>query len=145
MVHDTLLPWCSYLDEEAEPSIVAMANVQHLATRLEGKLSSPAASVLELVTALHPTPAVGGAPRDVALAMITELEQLDRGRYAGPVGWVDAEGNGTWAVGIRSAELAGTTARVFAGVGVVADSEPASELAETRAKMQAVLGALVRP
>ena len=145
MVHDTLLPWCSYLDEEAEPSIVAMANVQHLATRLEGKLSSPAASVLELVTALHPTPAVGGAPREVALAMIDELEQLDRGRYAGPVGWVDAAGNGTWAVGIRSAELDGTTARVFAGVGVVADSEPASELAETRAKMQAVLGALVRP
>ena len=101
--------------------------------------------MLELVTALHPTPAVGGAPRDVALAMIAELEQLDRGRYAGPVGWVDAAGNGTWAVGIRSAELDGTTARVFAGVGVVADSQPASELAETRAKMQAVLGALVRP
>ena len=145
MVHDTLLPWCSYLDEEAEPSIVAMANVQHLATRLEGKLSSPPASVLELVTALHPTPAVGGAPRDVALALIAELEHLDRGRYAGPVGWVDAVGNGTWAVGIRSAELHDTTARVFAGVGVVADSDPASELAETRAKMQAVLGALVRP
>ncbi len=145
MVHDTLLPWCSYLDEEAEPSIVAMANVQHLATRLEGRLSSPPASVLELVTALHPTPAVGGAPREAALRLIAELEQLDRGRYAGPVGWVDAAGNGTWAVGIRSAELSGTTARVFAGVGVVADSDPASELAETRAKMQAVLGAMIRP
>jgi isochorismate synthase len=145
MVHDTLLPWCSYLDEEAEPSIVAMANVQHLATRLEGKLSSPPASVVELVTALHPTPAVGGAPRDVALAMIAELEGFDRGRYAGPVGWVDADGNGTWAVGIRSADLRGTTARVVAGVGVVADSDPASELAETRAKMQALLGALIRP
>ena len=145
MVHDTLLPWCSYLDEEAEPSIVAMANVQHLSTRLEGRLSSPPASVLELVTALHPTPAVGGAPRDVALAVIGEVEQMDRGRYAGPVGWVDAAGNGTWAVGIRSAELRGTTARVFAGVGVVADSDPASELAETRAKLQAVLGAVVRP
>ena len=105
MVHDTLLPWCSYLDEEAEPSIVAMANVQHLTTRLEGRLSSPPASVLELVAALHPTPAVGGSPRDVALGLIAELEQLDRGRYAGPVGWVDADGNGTWAVGIRSAEL----------------------------------------
>jgi menaquinone-specific isochorismate synthase len=145
MVHDTLLPWCSYLDEEAEPSVVAMANVQHLATRLEGRLSSPAASVLELVGALHPTPAVGGSPREVALALIAELEQLDRGRYAGPVGWVDAAGNGTWAVGIRSAELQGTTARVFAGVGVVADSDPHSELAETRAKMQALLSALVRP
>ena len=145
MVHDTLLPWCSYLDEEAEPSIVAMANVQHLATRLEGRLSSPAASVLELVTALHPTPAVGGAPRDVALALIDELEDLDRGRYAGPVGWVDAEGNGTWAVGIRSAELDGTTARLFAGVGVVSDSVAAHELAETRAKLQPVLAAILRP
>lgn len=145
MVHDTLLPWCSYLDEEAEPSIVAMANVQHLTTRLEGRLSSPPASVLELVAALHPTPAVGGSPRDAALALIDELEQLDRGRYAGPVGWVDARGNGTWAVGIRSAELDGTTARLFAGVGVVADSVPETELAETRAKLQAVLGAVVRP
>lgn len=145
MVHDTLLPWCSYLDEEAEPSIVAMANVQHLSTRLEGRLSNPPASVLELVAALHPTPAVGGSPREVALALIAELEDLDRGRYAGPVGWVDAAGNGTWAVGIRSAELKGTTARLYAGVGVVADSDPAEELAETRAKLQALLGAVVRP
>ncbi|CAB4620302.1 unannotated protein [freshwater metagenome] len=145
MVHDTLLPWCSYLDEEDEPSIVAMANVQHLSTRIEGRLSSPAASVLELVGALHPTPAVGGAPRAVALEMIRELEDLDRGRYAGPVGWVDAAGNGTWAVGIRSAELDGTSARLFAGVGVVADSDPDTELAETRAKLQALLGAIVRP
>ena len=145
MVHDTLLPWCSYLDEEAEPQIVAMANVQHLATRLEGRLSTPAASVLELVGALHPTPAVGGSPRDVALELIAELEDLDRGRYAGPVGWVDAAGNGTWAVGIRSAELRGTTALLYAGVGVVADSDPAAELAETRAKLQALLSAVVRP
>ena len=145
MVHDTLLPWCSYLDEEDEPSIVAVANVQHLATRLEGRLSSPPASVLELVGALHPTPAVGGAPREVALGMIGELEELDRGRYAGPVGWVDAAGNGTWAVGIRSAEFDGARARLFAGVGIVAESDPEVELAETRAKMQALLGALVRP
>lgn len=145
MVHDTLLPWCSYLDEEAAPSIVAMANVQHLSTRLEGRLSSPVPSVLELVGALHPTPAVGGTPRATALAMIAELEQLDRGRYAGPVGWVDVDGNGTWAVGIRSAQIDGSTARVLAGVGVVADSDPETELAETRAKLQAMLGAIVRP
>ena len=145
MVHDTLLPWCSFLDEEAEPSIVAMANVQHLSTRLEGQLSVPAASVLELVGALHPTPAVGGTPRTLALDLIGELEHLDRGRYAGPVGWVDTAGNGVWAVGIRSAELSGPSARVFAGVGVVADSQPATELAETRAKLQAMLGAIIRP
>lgn len=145
MVHDTLLPWCSYLDEEAEPSIVAVANVQHLATRLEGRLSDPIASVLDLVTALHPTPAVGGRPTDAALALIAELEGLDRDRYAGPVGWVDARGNGRWAVGIRSALLDGTTARCYAGVGVVADSRPESELAETRAKLQTMLSAIVRP
>lgn len=145
MVHDTLLPWCSYLDEEAEPSIVAVANVQHLSTRLEGQLSEPIASVLDLVGALHPTPAVGGMPRDAALALIDELEDLDRGRYAGPVGWVDAEGNGTWAVGIRSAQIDGTRARVHAGVGVVAESQAEQELAETRAKLQTMLGAIVRP
>jgi menaquinone-specific isochorismate synthase len=145
MVHDTLLPWCSYLDEEAEPSIVAMANVQHLGTRLEGRLSTPTASVLELVAALHPTPAVGGTPRDLALALIAELEPVSRGRYAGPVGWVDTAGNGVWAVGIRSAEISGHSARLFAGVGVVADSDPATELAETRAKLQSMLGAVIRP
>jgi len=145
MVHDTLLPWCSYLDEEAEPSIVAVANVQHLSTRLEGQLSEPIASVLDLVGALHPTPAVGGMPRDAALALIDELEGLDRGRFAGPVGWVDAKGNGTWAVGIRSAQINGTTTRIHAGVGVVADSQAEQELAETRAKLQTMLGAIVRP
>ena len=145
MVHDTLLPWCSYLDEEAEPSIVAMANVQHLATLVEGRLSSPPASALELMRALHPTPAVNGSPRGAALELIERYEGIDRGRYAGPVGWVDARGNGEWAVGIRSAEIDGTEARVFAGVGVVADSDPALELAETRAKFQAVLNAILRP
>ncbi|MEZ5142051.1 MAG: isochorismate synthase [Acidimicrobiales bacterium] len=145
MVHDTLLPWCSYLDEEAEPSIVPLANVQHLATLVEGRLSSPPPSVVELMTALHPTPAVCGSPRDAALSLIARHEGLDRGRYAGPVGWVDAAGNGEWAVGIRSAELHGAQVRLFAGVGVVADSDPSAELAETQAKLQAVLGAVIRP
>ena len=145
MVHDTLLPWCSYLDEEATPSIVAMANVQHLATLVEGRLSSPAASVIELMRALHPTPAVNGAPRDVALGLIERYEHVDRGRYGGPVGWVDAAGNGAWTVGIRSAEIDGTRARLFAGVGVVADSDPEAELAETRAKLEALLNAILRP
>jgi len=88
---------------------------------------------------------VGGMPRDAALHLIEELEDLDRGRYAGPVGWVDTAGNGTWAVGIRSAQLSGHTARLFAGVGVVADSDPETELAETRAKLQTMLGAVIRP
>ena len=86
-----------------------------------------------------------GSPRDVALELIDRHEALDRGRYAGPVGWVDRHGNGTWAVGIRSAELDGSRVRLFAGVGVVADSDPTAELAETQAKLQAMLGAVVRP
>jgi len=143
-VHEILLPWCSFLDEEAEPSLVGVANVQHLGTMVEGRLSDPAPSVLELVEALHPTPAVAGDPRDDALELIAKLESGDRGRYAGPVGWVDGSGNGRWAVGIRSAELAVTEARLWAGVGIVADSDPQAELEETRAKFQAMLGALVR-
>lgn len=144
MVHDTLLPWCSYLDYEAEPSVVGVANVQHLATLVEGRLSQPAPSVLELVVALHPTPAVNGWPRDLATAWIVEHEGFDRGRYAGAVGWVDAAGNGTWAVSIRCADVAGTRARVCAGNGIVADSDPETELIETQAKLQALLSALIR-
>lgn len=142
---DTLLPFCSYVDAEPEPTIVTLANVHHLGTRVEGRLSAPASSVLELVAALHPTPAVGGKPQDVALTLIEALERADRGRYAGPCGWVDGAGNGGFAVSVRSAEISGTQARIFAGVGVVGDSDPAAELAETRSKFQAMLGALIRP
>ena len=144
MVHDTLLPWCSYLDAEPEPSVVAAGPVQHLATLVEGRLSQPEPSVLELVAALHPTPAVGGWPRAEALALQAELEGTDRGRYAGPVGWVDASGNGVFGVGIRGVQLDGTRARLFAGVGVVEESDAEAELEETRAKAQAVLSALTR-
>ena len=144
MVHDTLLPWCSYLDYEAEPSVVGVANVQHLATLVEGRLSQPAPSVLELVEALHPTPAVNGWPRDLATRWILEHEGFDRGRYAGAVGWVDSAGNGTWAVSIRCADVDGARARVCAGNGIVAGSDPVTELAETQAKLQAMLGALIR-
>jgi menaquinone-specific isochorismate synthase len=144
-VETALLPFCSYLDALAQPEVVAVANVQHLATLVEGRLSRPLPSVLELVAALHPTPAVGGDPRSEALKLIARLEPHGRGRYAGPVGWIDAAGNGEFAVGIRSAELHGARARVYAGVGVVADSDPQAEFAETQAKFQAMLGALIRP
>jgi isochorismate synthase len=144
-VHDTLLGWCSYVDYEAEPSVVAVANLQHLATLVEGRLSHPAPSVLDLVAALHPTPAVAGRPLADAVRWIAEHEGIDRGRYAGTAGWVDAAGNGAWAVSVRCAELDGATARLYAGNGIVADSDPASELAETRVKFQAMMSALVRP
>jgi isochorismate synthase len=146
VVHDTLLPWCSYLDWEADPSIVAVANVQHLGTTIEGRLSQPAPNVLEMVAALSPTPALGGHPRDEALALIAQVEGMDRGPYGGAVGWVDADGNGTWAVAIRCALLSPDRrqARLFAGGGIVADSDPRAELAETQAKLQAMLSAIVR-
>lgn len=147
MVHDTLLPWCSYLDWEPEPSIVTVANVQHLGSRVEGWLSEPRPNVLELVRALLPTPALGGSPRDAALALIDRVEGFARGRYGGAVGWVDAQGNGTWAVAIRGAELSDDRrrARLVAGGGIVAASDPVAELAETQAKLQAMLSAIVRP
>jgi isochorismate synthase len=147
MVHDTLLPWVSYLDWQPEPSIVTVANVQHLGSEVEGRLSAPAPDVIELARALSPTPALGGYPRDEALALIAATEGFERGRYGGAVGWVDARGEGVWAVAIRCAELSDDrlTARLVAGGGIVADSEPLAELAETQAKFQAMLSALVRP
>jgi menaquinone-specific isochorismate synthase len=141
---DNLLPFCSYVDAEPEPTLVSLANVHHLGTRVAGRLSAPAASVLDLVRALHPTPAVGGDPQDRALAVIAELEGFDRGRYAGPVGWVDGVGNGQFAVAIRSAQLVPERdeLHLYAGVGVVAESDPAAELAETEAKLAAVASVL---
>ena len=147
MVHDTLLPHCSYLDWEAEPSIVTVANVQHLGTAIEGALAEPVPNVLQLVRALCPTPALGGSPSKEAIDLITRHEGFSRGNYGGAVGWVDADGNGTFAVTIRCAELSDNRmqARLFAGGGIVAESEPLAELAETQAKFQAMLSALIRP
>jgi isochorismate synthase len=142
---DSLLPFCSYVDAEPEPSIVTLSNVHHLGTMVEGLLSSPSPSVLELVATLHPTPAVAGDPQDVATKLIGELEGMDRGRYAGASGWVDGSGNGAFAVNVRVAQIDGTRATVYAGNGIVGDSDPEAELAETRSKFQAILGALVRP
>jgi len=146
-VHDTLLPWCSYLDWEPEASIVAVANVQHLGTHMSGRLSQPFLHVLDAVYALSPTPALGGFPRDKALNLISNVEGMSRGRYGGAVGWFDSRGNGVFAVSIRCAEFSNNnkTARLFAGGGIVADSEPLSELAETQAKLQAMLAAIIRP
>ena len=146
-VHDTLLPWCSYLDWEPEASIVAVANVQHLGTHMSGRLSEPFLHILDAVYALSPTPALGGFPRDKALQLISDVEGMSRGRYGGAVGWFDSKGNGVWAVAIRCAEYSNNNmnARLFAGGGIVADSDPLSELAETQAKLQAMLAAIIRP
>jgi menaquinone-specific isochorismate synthase len=147
MVHDTLLPHCSYLDWEPEPSIVSVANVQHLGTAVEGQLTEPTPPVMTLVRSLCPTPALGGHPSKEAIDFIVNNEGMTRGNYGGAVGWIDARGNGTWAVTIRCAELSRDmrTARLCAGGGIVAESDPLAELAETQAKFQAMLSAIVRP
>ena len=139
-----LRPLCSRLDVPAAPSIMQLRNVLHLGTEIAGTLSTRA-TALDLVAALHPTPAVAGTPTDVALAWLAEHEGMTRGRYAGPVGWVDAAGDGMFAIGIRSAEVDGRRARLFAGVGVVEGSDPGRELVETQLKLQAILAAVVRP
>ncbi len=136
---------CRALDVPAQPSIVPLRNVCHLGTTITGRLADPGPSAWDLAAMLHPTPAVAGTPTEEALGCIAALEGLDRGRYAGPVGWMDARGDGEWAVGIRSAEISGNRARLLAGVGVVADSQPEAELAETQLKLQALLAAVVRP
>jgi menaquinone-specific isochorismate synthase len=141
-----LRPHCEALSVPASPSIVPLRNVSHLGTVISGRLAAAGPpSALELAALLHPTPAVAGTPAAEALAYIAEVEGMDRGRYAGPVGWTDANGDGQWAVGIRSAQLAGHRALLFAGVGVVASSSPEAELAETQLKLQALLAAVVRP
>ena len=117
-------------------------NVWHLSTRIRGSLRAPAPSALDLVAALHPTPAVGGTPPAVALDLLHQLENFDRGAYAGPVGWVDAAGDGTWAIALRCAVLRGSTATLYAGAGIVADSDSSAELAETERKFRAFLDAL---
>ena len=146
VIHDMLLPWCSYLDWEPEPSVLQVANVQHLGTMMEGRLTQNRPELLELVRLLCPTPALGGHPRNQALQLITDVEGFDRGHYGGAVGWVDAVGNGTWAVAIRCAQLSPDRkiARLTAGGGIVAASEADSELAETQAKFQAMLSAIIR-
>ena len=128
-----------------EPSIVRLRSVAHLATEVGGSLGDGGTppGVLELLAALHPTPAVGGVPRSDALAMIEALEASPRGHWAGPVGWADGSGNGDWMIGIRSALVDGRTARLWAGAGIVAGSDPAAELAETVVKFRPVLDALL--
>ncbi len=146
-----LRPLCDELDVPRTPTVLPLRNVSHLATLITGTLRSEqvhdrtSPTALELAGLLHPTPAVGGVPTDLALAAIAELEPVPRGRYAGPVGWVDAAGNGEWAVGLRSAQVDGRRARMHAGGGIVADSDPRAELTETQLKLQALLAAVVRP
>jgi menaquinone-specific isochorismate synthase len=145
-----LSPVLASLDLPDGPEIVELRNVSHLRTRIHGVLAGAPGtghlpSALEAVALIHPTPAVSGYPIDTALEYLAKSEDLERGRYAGPVGWMRADGDGEFHLGIRSAVVEGSSARLFAGVGIVADSDPAMELRETQLKLQAVLAAAVRP
>jgi salicylate biosynthesis isochorismate synthase/menaquinone-specific isochorismate synthase len=137
----TLRPHAVWVAVSPEPAVVRIANIQHLARPIRAQLTAPIDAV-ELAGLLHPTPAVGGEPREVAEAMIPALEGLDRGWYAGAVGWTDASGDGEFCVALRCALLRGRTASCYAGGGIVRDSDPAAELAETEVKLQALLPVL---
>ncbi|HEX3622742.1 MAG TPA: isochorismate synthase [Acidimicrobiales bacterium] len=133
---------CDDVVAAERPDVVRLSTVAHLATTVSARLRDPAVSALAVATRLHPTPAVAGVPCAAALAAIAELEGFDRGLYAGPVGWVDARGDGDWALALRGATLDGSRARLVAGAGIVAGSDPDAEWAETEAKLGAMRAAL---
>lgn len=136
-----LRPHAVTLSASATPFALKLPNLWHLASDVTGTLAD-GSSALDLVAALHPTAAVAGAPRDAATALIRELEPFDRGRYAGPVGWVDASGDGEWAVALRCAQVSPDgTVHAYAGAGIVAGSDPDTELEETALKFRPIVDA----
>lgn len=142
MVH-ALEPFCEHVDADQTPFAMPLPNVWHLASDVHGVLSSDA-SVLDLAAAIHPTAAVAGTPRTESLELISQLEPFDRGRYAGPVGWIGADGDGEWAIALRGAQITGDVVRAFAGCGIVSESDPASEAAETELKFKPIVDALTQ-
>lgn len=140
-IERALRPHAVWVTMPSEPTVVRIANIQHLATPVRAQLARSVGAI-ELAGILHPTPAVGGEPRDVAMPLIPALEGIDRGWYAGPIGWTDANDDGEFCVALRCALVDGPLARCYAGVGVVAASDPAAELAETEVKLQALVPVL---
>jgi menaquinone-specific isochorismate synthase len=142
-VADALEPHCSSMNVPEAPFVLHLPNVMHLATDVAGVVhDATTVSSLQLAASLHPSAAVGGTPTAEAVRLIDEIEGMDRGRYAGPVGWMDTSGDGEWGIALRSAEIAGDTVRLFAGCGIVADSDPEAELAEAQAKFVPVRDSL---
>jgi menaquinone-specific isochorismate synthase len=138
---DALTPFCSTVDSDEKPFSLALPDLWHLASDVYGKLKNNI-SVLDLAAFLHPTAAVAGTPRASAQALIAELEPFDRGGYAGPVGWIGADGDGEWAIALRGGFIEQNVLTAFAGCGLVADSEPEEELDETQLKFAPIRGAL---
>jgi len=136
-VRAALAPLCADLRIDAQPSLLRYANVQHLGTGVHGVLADGEAashSALALTAAVQPFAAIGGTPTETAMELIRELECMDRARWSGPVGWVDAKGDGEWGIALRCSEISGRQARLIAGCGIVAGSDPAAELAEAQSK-----------
>lgn len=136
-----LEPFCDHVDADTEPFSLALPNLWHLASDVHGVLKQNS-SVLDLASALHPTAAVAGTPRSAAQKLISELEPFDRGRYAGPVGWIGADGDGEWVIALRGAQLAEGKVTAYAGCGIVSESDGESELLETDLKFQPIISAL---
>jgi isochorismate synthase len=141
MVREALKNHCTNVHVSSVPQLLKLKNVQHLKTPILGELI-PGRCILDILADLHPTPAVGGFPRHAALEAIRSTEKLDRGWYAAPLGWIGASGHGEFAVALRSGLIDGSKARLFAGCGIVADSDPQTEFAESCLKLQVMLGAL---
>ncbi|WP_327664456.1 MULTISPECIES: isochorismate synthase [unclassified Streptomyces] len=142
-VRAALAPFCRTIDVPVRPTLVRTAAMWHLSTTVTGELADPErTTALDLASALHPTPAVCGTPTDLARQVIAESEPFDRGAYTGMVGWQNADGDGEWVVTIRCAEAEGRLLRLFAGAGVVAESSPEAETAETGAKFRTFLNAV---
>jgi len=141
MLRDSLARLCSRVWVADTPELLRLKNIQHLQTAIVGELL-PGRTLLEALHILHPTPAVGGTPTEAALSFIREHENLDRGWYAGPLGWIDLQGNGEFVVALRSALLEKHRATLFAGCGIVKDSDPEAEYAESCLKLQVILRSL---
>lgn len=140
-VADALALHCTNMSVPSEPVVLTLANLAHLATDVRGVLVDDAPA-LALAGALHPTAAVCGTPKSRARVLISELEQMDRGRYAGPVGWFDSAGNGEFGIALRCAQISQNSARLFAGAGIVTGSNPESELQEIETKLTAIKSSL---
>jgi menaquinone-specific isochorismate synthase len=145
-VADALAPYCSSTNVPESPFVLHLANVMHLATDVTGVVNDATTpiDIFTLISSLHPSAAVCGTPTEVASAVINELEEMNRGRYAGPVGWIDARGDGEIGIALRTGELSddGKSMRIFSGCGIVAGSNPDDELAESQAKLSPMRTAL---
>ena len=141
MIKEAMEETCSEVIIPEQPRLLKLKNIQHLYTPVKGKANQDT-SLLSLVERLHPTPALGGLPKNAAIEKIREVEDLDRGLYGGPIGWFDYQGNGEFAVAIRSGLIQGDEASIFAGCGVVEDSIAEMEYEETNIKFTPMLSAL---